>query len=95
MAKRTPYQDKIIRRYYQNQDQILLQRLGDMVAGTQLIKPIGSGNFATIWLSRRPETGQLLALPSQRAKPGRADVQTFRAHVEAYVLHAPCAFLRA
>lgn len=31
MAKRTAYQDKIIRRYYQNQDDIMLQRLGEMV----------------------------------------------------------------
>jgi hypothetical protein len=31
MAKRTAYQDKIIRRYYQNQDDIMLQKLGEMV----------------------------------------------------------------
>ena len=36
MAKRTPYQDRIIRRYYQNQDQILLQRLGDLVTDLYL-----------------------------------------------------------
>ena len=36
MAKRSPYQDRIIRRYYQNQDQIMLQRLGDLVTDLYL-----------------------------------------------------------
>ncbi|HXT59726.1 MAG TPA: hypothetical protein VN699_13895 [Pirellulales bacterium] len=31
MAERTKYQDKIIRNYYQNQDAIVLQRLGEQV----------------------------------------------------------------
>lgn len=36
MAKRTAHQDRIIRRYYQNQDQIMLQRLGEMVTDLYL-----------------------------------------------------------
>ena len=32
MPKRSPYQDRAIRNYYQNQDTIMLQRLGDLVA---------------------------------------------------------------
>lgn len=32
MAKRTAYQERIIRRYYQNQDSIMLQRLGEIVS---------------------------------------------------------------
>jgi hypothetical protein len=31
MAKRSSYQDRIIRNYYQNQDSIMLQKLGDLV----------------------------------------------------------------
>jgi hypothetical protein len=36
MAKRTPYQDRIVRNYYKNQDTILLQRLGDLVTDLYL-----------------------------------------------------------
>ena len=36
MAKRTAYQDKIIRRYYQNQDDIMLQKLGELVTDLYL-----------------------------------------------------------
>jgi hypothetical protein len=31
MAKRSSHQDRIIRNYYQNQDAIMLQKLGDLV----------------------------------------------------------------
>jgi len=31
MAKRSSYQDRIIRNYYQNRDDIMLQRLGELV----------------------------------------------------------------
>ena len=31
MADRSPYQQRIIRDYYQNQDAIMLQKLGDLV----------------------------------------------------------------
>jgi hypothetical protein len=36
MAKRSTYQDSIIRRYYQNQDAIMLQKLGDLVTDLYL-----------------------------------------------------------
>jgi hypothetical protein len=36
MAKRTAYQEKIIRRYYQNQDDIMLQKLGELVSDLYL-----------------------------------------------------------
>ncbi|MCC6127050.1 MAG: hypothetical protein IT426_18985 [Pirellulales bacterium] len=36
MAKRTAYQDKIIRRYYENQDDIMLQKLGELVTDLYL-----------------------------------------------------------
>ena len=32
MAKRSTYQDRAIRNYYQNQDAIMLQRLGELVS---------------------------------------------------------------
>ena len=36
MAKTSSYQDRIIRRYYQNQDAIMLQKLGDLVTDLYL-----------------------------------------------------------
>lgn len=36
MAKTTPYQDRVIRRYYQNKDAIMLQKLGDLVTDLYL-----------------------------------------------------------
>jgi hypothetical protein len=36
MAKRSTYQDRIIRNYYQNQDAIMLQKLGDLVTDLYL-----------------------------------------------------------
>jgi len=32
MAKRVPYQERIVRDYYRNQDAIMLQRLGDLIS---------------------------------------------------------------
>jgi hypothetical protein len=36
MAKRSSYQERIIRNYYQNQDTLMLQRLGELVADLYL-----------------------------------------------------------
>jgi hypothetical protein len=36
MAKRSSYQDRAIRNYYENQDTLMLQRLGDLVADLYL-----------------------------------------------------------
>jgi hypothetical protein len=36
MAKRSSYQERIIRNYYQNQDTIMVQRLGDLVTDLYL-----------------------------------------------------------
>ncbi|HJT31671.1 MAG TPA: hypothetical protein VJ783_06425 [Pirellulales bacterium] len=36
MAERTKYQEKIIKNYYQNQDAILLQKLGEQVTDLYL-----------------------------------------------------------
>lgn len=36
MPKRSAYQDRVIRRYYENQDEIMLQRLGELVTDLYL-----------------------------------------------------------
>ena len=36
MAKRSPYQQRVIKDYYQNRDAIMLQRLGEMVTDLYL-----------------------------------------------------------
>jgi len=36
MAKRSPYQQRVIRDYYKHQDAILIQRLGDLVTDLYL-----------------------------------------------------------
>jgi hypothetical protein len=36
MPERSPYQDRVIRDYYRNQDALLLQRLGDLVTDLYL-----------------------------------------------------------
>jgi hypothetical protein len=46
MAERSKYQEKIIRNYYKNQDEILLQRLGENV--TDLYLAEGKGR-ARVW----------------------------------------------
>ena len=62
MAKRTPYQDKIIRRYYQNQDQILLQRLGDLITDLYLAE---GKNRVKLW-KRTTELLDKLKIPTAR-----------------------------
>jgi hypothetical protein len=36
MAKRTPHQDRIIRNYYKNRDELMLQRLGELITDLYL-----------------------------------------------------------
>jgi len=36
MAKRSKYQERVIRNYYENQDAIMLQRLGDLLTDLYL-----------------------------------------------------------
>jgi hypothetical protein len=45
MAKRTPYQERIIRNYYRNQDTIMLERLGDLVADLYLAEGQARGRL--------------------------------------------------
>ena len=62
MAKHTPHQDRIIRRYYQNQDQIMLQRLGDLI--TDLYLAEGNGRVR-LW-KRAVETLEKLKVPNSQ-----------------------------
>jgi len=62
MADRSPYQQRIIRDYYQNQDTIMLQRLGDLV--TDLFLAEGKGRVR-LW-KRVTTTLQKLKVPHDR-----------------------------
>ena len=62
MAKRTPYQDRVIRNYYKNQDAILMQRLGDLV--TDLFLAEGTKR-ARLW-KRVAGTLEKLKVPKDR-----------------------------
>lgn len=62
MAKRTPYQDRIIRNYYQNQDAIMLQRLGDLVSDLYLAE----GKAKVRLWKRAAETLEKLKVPASQ-----------------------------
>jgi hypothetical protein len=62
MAKRTPYPERIIRDYYRNQDTIMLQRLGDLVADLYLAE--GPAR-ARLW-KRAGETLRKLQVPAEQ-----------------------------
>jgi hypothetical protein len=64
MAKRTPYQDRIVRNYYKNQDAILLQRLGDLV--TDLYLAEGQARVR-LW-KRAGETLRKLKIPEAQVQ---------------------------
>jgi hypothetical protein len=64
MAKTTAHQDKIIRRYYQNQDQILVQRLGDLVTDLYLAE---GKKRVTLW-KRTAEILEKLKIPNARVQ---------------------------
>jgi hypothetical protein len=63
MAKRS-YQDRIIRNYYENRDEIMLQRLGDLC--TELYLAEGKAR-ARLW--KRAETAlEKLKIPTSQAQ---------------------------
>jgi hypothetical protein len=64
MAKRSPYQQRVIRDYYRNQDAILLQRLGDLV--TELYLAEGKSR-ARLW-QRAAATLEKLKVPSDQVR---------------------------
>lgn len=64
MAERTKYQEKIIRNYYQNQDAIVLQRLGEQV--TELY--LAEGKARTKQWERVQASLEKLKIPASRIK---------------------------
>jgi len=64
MAKRSPYQQRVIRDYYRNQDAILLQRLGDLV--TELYLAEGKSR-ARLW-KRATATLEKLKVPVDQVR---------------------------
>ena len=64
MAKRSPYQQRVIRDYYRNQDAILVQRLGDLV--TDLYLAEGKAR-ARLW-KRVTTTLEKLKIPGKQVQ---------------------------
>jgi hypothetical protein len=64
MAKRSPHQDRIIRNYYKNRDDIMLQRLGELV--TDLYLAEGKAR-AKLWL-RVAELLEKLKVPKKQVQ---------------------------
>jgi hypothetical protein len=64
MAQRTPYQDRIIRNYYQNLDTIAVQRLGELITDLYLAE----GKSRTrLWQRAETLLGKL-KIPAQRVQ---------------------------
>jgi hypothetical protein len=64
MAGRTPYQDRIIRRYYENQGDIMLQRLSDLVGDLYLAE---DKSRARLW-ERAEGAMRQLKVPADRVE---------------------------
>ena len=78
MAKRSNYQDRVIRNYYQNRDDIMLQRLGELV--TDLF--LAEGKTKTRVWKRVAEILEKLKVPkSEIERLVRSDNPTLVANV--------------
>ena len=64
MARRSPYQQRVIRDYYRNQDAILIQRLGDLV--TELYLAEGKARVR-LW-KRAATTLEKLKVPADQVQ---------------------------
>ena len=64
MAKRSSYQDRIIRRYYDNQGDIMLQRLGELVSELYLAE----GKARDRLWDRAARAMKNLKVPAERAE---------------------------
>jgi len=62
MAKRSAYQERAIRNYYQNQDSLMLQRLGELVTDLYLAE---GKKRANLW-SRVTAALEKLKVPADR-----------------------------
>ena len=63
MTERTPYQDKIIKRYYENKDAIMYQKLSEMV--TELYLAEGKKRLS-IW-KRAAKALENMGVPADKA----------------------------
>jgi hypothetical protein len=78
MAKRSNYQDRVIRNYYQNRDDIMLQRLGELV--TDLF--LAEGKTKTRVWKRVAEILEKLKIPkSEIERVVRSDNPTLVANI--------------
>lgn len=64
MAKRSAYQERVIRNYYKNQDTIMLQRVGDLVTDLYL----SEGKSRDRLWKRIAEALAKLEVPEKRIK---------------------------
>jgi len=64
MAKRSAYQERVIRNYYKNQDTIMLQRVGDLVTDLYL----SEGKSRDRLWKRIAEALTKLEVPEKRIK---------------------------
>ena len=64
MAKRSSYQQRVIRNYYENQGAILLQRLGDLVTDLYLAQ---GQSRAKLW-KRVATTLEKLKVPNEQLR---------------------------
>ena len=64
MAKRSAYQQRVIRNYYRNQDAILLQRLGDLLADLYLAE---GKSRARLW-NRATASLEKLKVPEKQIR---------------------------
>lgn len=65
MAKRSNYQQRAIKNYYDNRDAIMIQRLGDMLSDLYLAE----GNARKRIWDRAAKALEKLGVKSQRIKP--------------------------
>ena len=68
MAKRNSYQDRIIKRYYQNRDDIMLQRLGELVTDLYLAE---GKSRVKVWERIAAALQNLKLPPADRAPRGQ------------------------
>jgi len=64
MAKRSSYQERIISRYYENQDAIMVQRLGELVSELYLAE---GKSRARLW-DRAARAMKNLGIPADRVE---------------------------
>lgn len=78
MAKRSSYQERIIRNYYENQGELMLQKLGDLVADLFLAE---GKKREGLWKRAAAALENLKVPPSQIAHIVKSDNPTLLANL--------------